>query len=87
MPRTGIPSRLKRGVRKRVWSMHHQRARVVGCSQHGGSLTDTRTEKVSAIEVSVLQLASRVVETSMRRGCSYGPFPVTGGLWSRPTVL
>ena len=36
-------------------------------SQHGDSLTDTRTEKASATELSALELGSRVVEMTAGR--------------------
>ena len=76
MLRTGIPSRLflvssVRGLQDRD-------------SQHGGSLTDTRAEKASAIELSAVQSGCReIVLTAGRdvyqeRHCLW---PISGDRW------
>ena len=64
LPRTGIPSRLYGVLSARVEhasSGSSRRGLQDRDSQHGGSLTDTRTEIASAIELTALKPGSPVI--------------------------
>ena len=87
--RPGLASRLVcMGFRQRGWSMLHRRAHLVVCrtpdSQHGDSLTDTRTEIASAVELSALKPKSHVIVLTASRDVyeeRLCVWPILGDIW------